>query len=415
MDYMNEKKRLILCKEMERGELTQEQEEILIAIMKDHIKETGEIEETRKYNFWQFFERAAKLGYRKLTIELLEVMSNEAVIASRKLRNVANYKHYEWKTMYDEFESNWLRSCREFERDYMHALEGAVKGNQIELVKELIEFDKNFTIKYKDVYYYSKGKHSEFGILEKSAWEMVKYAVENENLEMVKLLVNVSFMLDPIAIEKAMKRKTKVSAEIIKVIFEHDYPYCSENLFTAFSRAIVEDGDINVLKIWLKKIERFRGFHDKYKGYYMSFVIQGGNMEVFELLKEYGIDVNRPLNFVDVWNTLLEFDTYSHPDKDFDGGFGHLITLVVTYAISIGGNMMTILQELIKEGADVTVDNNYCIKRAVDNNYFRLTKILIEAGADVTVDDNYCLKIARKNGNKEIENLLIEAGAKIVS
>lgn len=412
MDYMNEKKRLILCKEMKRGELTQEQEETLIAIMKDHIKETGEIKETREYNFWEFFERAAELGYRKLTIELLEVMSSEAVIAIRKLRNEANYKHYEWRVVHKAYGSNWSRSCYEFERDYEHALEGAVKGNQIELVKELIEFDKNFTIKYKDDY--NKGKHVVFGNLEKFAWQMVKYAVENENLEMVKLLVNVSLMLDPIAIENAMERENEVSAKIIKVIFEHDYPSSSENLLINFSKAI-EYGDLNLVKIWLKKIERLRSFRDKYKDYYMKFVIQYGNIEVFELLKEYEIDVNRPLNLADVWNTLLEFETYRHPDKDFDGGYGHLITLAVVYAIFEGRDWIRILEKLIEEGADVTVDNNYCIKRAVDSDCFKITKILIEAGADVTVDNNYCLKMARKNGNEEIANLLIAAGTEIDS
>ena len=147
----------------------------------------------------------------------------------------------------------------------------------------------------------------------------------------------------------------------------------------------------------------------------MKFVIQYGNIEVFELLKEYEIDVNRPLNLADVWNTLLEFETYRYPDKDFDGGYGHLITLAVVYAIFEGRDWIRILEKLIEEGADVTVDNNYCIKRAVDSDCFKITKILIEAGADVTVDNNYCLKMARKNGNEEIANLLIAAGTEIDS
>ncbi len=117
----------------------------------------------------------------------------------------------------------------------------------------------------------------------------------------------------------------------------------------------------------------------------MKFVIQYGNIEVFELLKEYEIDVNRPLNLADVWNTLLEFETYRYPDKDFDGGYGHLITLAVVYAIFEGRDWIRILEKLIEEGADVTVDNNYC------------------------------LKMARKNGNEEIANLLIAAGTEIDS
>ena len=40
-----------------------------------------------------------------------------------------------------------------------------------------------------------------------------------------------------------------------------------------------------------------------------------------------------------------------------------------------------------------------------------MVKMLIKEGANVTINDNYNIKIARKKGYKEIEKMLINAGA----
>ncbi|MCI8345683.1 MAG: hypothetical protein HFJ42_07035 [Clostridia bacterium] len=394
---MNEKMRGILSKEMEKGELTQEHEETLIAIMKNYIKEID------NYDFCEFFRESAEWGYSKLTMELLEIISYEAVKANRKRINFAKYKYNEWKKMMEKFGTDWLEIIDDFEKNYNYAVEGAVKGNQIELVKELIEFDKNFTIKYRE-YFYKDGKLIRYGILKRCVYGRVKYAVENGNLEMVKLLLSVSGSIESLSIRCAIESKNENSAEMIKMLCEHNYKFVDVTWAIEF-RKVIKSGDLSFARMWLESVKKL---WDEYKDIYMRDAIQYGNVGVFELLREYGeIDVNRPLNYADVYKTLLEDEI-----KDFEEGYGHLIALAVRNAICHGRNRIPILEKLIEAGADVTVDNNYCIKKAVEDDYIRLTKILIEAGADVTVDNNYCLKIARKNGNEELANLLIVAGAK---
>ncbi|MBR1416390.1 MAG: ankyrin repeat domain-containing protein [Bacilli bacterium] len=67
---------------------------------------------------------------------------------------------------------------------------------------------------------------------------------------------------------------------------------------------------------------------------------------------------------------------------------------------------------LIKAGADVTADHNNAVRYAAWYDYPKIIKILIKAGANVTDEDNFAIKWAAKNDcSQETIDILIAAGA----
>ena len=72
-----------------------------------------------------------------------------------------------------------------------------------------------------------------------------------------------------------------------------------------------------------------------------------------------------------------------------------------------------IVELLIDNGADVTVNNNYPIRIASKKGYTKIVKLLIDAGADVTADNNYPIRVASEYGHTDVVKLLIDAGADV--
>jgi hypothetical protein len=62
---------------------------------------------------------------------------------------------------------------------------------------------------------------------------------------------------------------------------------------------------------------------------------------------------------------------------------------------------------------DLSVNNNYCIRRSCGNGYLRIVKLFMTRYRnmiDPCVDDNYCLRTACENGHLEIVEILLDDG-----
>ena len=69
----------------------------------------------------------------------------------------------------------------------------------------------------------------------------------------------------------------------------------------------------------------------------------------------------------------------------------------------------------IKNGADITANDNYAVQLASMNGWTETVKLLIDYGADITVDDNYRSTMASCFGHTETVQLLIDYGADITA
>ena len=76
------------------------------------------------------------------------------------------------------------------------------------------------------------------------------------------------------------------------------------------------------------------------------------------------------------------------------------------------GNL-PIVELLINHGANITVDNNYCLMTVVHFGYVEIFKLLINFGADIAAQNNRCIRIAIDNGYYEMVKVLIDLGADI--
>jgi uncharacterized protein YnzC (UPF0291/DUF896 family) len=76
---------------------------------------------------------------------------------------------------------------------------------------------------------------------------------------------------------------------------------------------------------------------------------------------------------------------------------------------------LEIVKLLIENGADVTAEDNYAIRRASQNGHLEVVKYLIDNGADVTAEDNYAIRTASQEGHLETVKYLIENGADVTA
>jgi len=79
------------------------------------------------------------------------------------------------------------------------------------------------------------------------------------------------------------------------------------------------------------------------------------------------------------------------------------------------GTLKEKLEFLVKEGADVHIENDWPIKRSVEKGDLELTQKLIDLGANVK-DSNVCVRLlfeAIEKRNKEMVNLLLKNGLRL--
>lgn len=76
---------------------------------------------------------------------------------------------------------------------------------------------------------------------------------------------------------------------------------------------------------------------------------------------------------------------------------------------------LEIVKYLHKNGADITADNNFAVRMAARNGYLEIVKYLHKNGADITAVDNYAVVWAARNGHLEVVKYLHEKGADITA
>jgi hypothetical protein len=72
-----------------------------------------------------------------------------------------------------------------------------------------------------------------------------------------------------------------------------------------------------------------------------------------------------------------------------------------------------VIEELIKEGADVNAGGVSALSLASLNGHLEVVKVLLENGADVDTNDGCALSWASENGHLEVVKLLLENGANV--
>ena len=74
---------------------------------------------------------------------------------------------------------------------------------------------------------------------------------------------------------------------------------------------------------------------------------------------------------------------------------------------------LSVLKELVAEGADIHVNNDEVLIWASYNGHLEIVKFLVESGADIHADRDASLKWASKEGHLEVVKFLVESGADI--
>ena len=72
-----------------------------------------------------------------------------------------------------------------------------------------------------------------------------------------------------------------------------------------------------------------------------------------------------------------------------------------------------IIKELIEQGADIHVDNDFAFRFASEFGHLETVKFLVEQGANIHANNDSALRTASLNGHLEIVKYLVEQGADI--
>ena len=74
---------------------------------------------------------------------------------------------------------------------------------------------------------------------------------------------------------------------------------------------------------------------------------------------------------------------------------------------------LQVIKELVKEGVDIHVDDDYALSWAARNGHLDVVKFLVEKGADIHADGDYALRLAAENGYLDVVKYLVENRANI--
>jgi len=76
-------------------------------------------------------------------------------------------------------------------------------------------------------------------------------------------------------------------------------------------------------------------------------------------------------------------------------------------------NDLESVKSLIKDGANVHVDEGYCIRNAAGNGHLEIVKYLISNGAKISSQGGYPIVCASRNGHLDVVKLLVKEGCVI--
>ncbi len=72
---------------------------------------------------------------------------------------------------------------------------------------------------------------------------------------------------------------------------------------------------------------------------------------------------------------------------------------------------LDVVKYLVSQGADCTDNENDAVSWASENDHLELVKYLVSQGADCTATNNYAIKLASEYGNREVVKYLVSQGA----
>jgi ankyrin repeat protein len=130
-------------------------------------------------------------------------------------------------------------------------------------------------------------------------------------------------------------------------------------------------------------------------------------------------------------NTLIKNGADIHVDDDYalrwSSKNGHIE--VVKFLIEKGANIhakndyalrcssgnghIEIVKFLIEKGANIHAKDDYAIRYSSENGHIEVVKLLVQNGANIHADDDYALRWSSENGHIEVVQFLIEKGANI--
>ncbi|MEK0338334.1 MAG: ankyrin repeat domain-containing protein [Nitrosopumilus sp.] len=74
---------------------------------------------------------------------------------------------------------------------------------------------------------------------------------------------------------------------------------------------------------------------------------------------------------------------------------------------------ISVVELLLKCGADVHADNDEALKWASFYSYLNIIKLLLKYGADIHANDDEALQVASRNGHYDVVKLLLDVGANV--
>ena len=70
---------------------------------------------------------------------------------------------------------------------------------------------------------------------------------------------------------------------------------------------------------------------------------------------------------------------------------------------------------MVSKGVDVTADDNWAVRWAIENGHLDAVKFMVSKGADVTANDNQAIRWASANGHLDVVKYLVSKGADVTS
>ncbi|BCS82602.1 putative ankyrin repeat protein [Cotonvirus japonicus] len=259
---------------------------------------------------------------------------------------------------------------------------------------------------------------------------MIYYAMERKYFNIVNYLIN-STNESP---EKLIPHNFNY-----KLILQYATEYHDINPLNFFSNTVFirncksgtnqsniflacKHGDIDFVKYFVSLVDC-----EKYWHYYISGLreaIRFGYNNILEyLISVYPnyytkLDVHGIINFiliVAIKNDNLEtikILLQSIPDKDYRIKYiNNYNGLALSYVCK--RNRIDIAKYLIDCGANISVNNNYCLKRAARKGHINMVKLLVDNGADIHARHEYALRWSARNNHLEIFEFLLQKGANI--
>ncbi|AGF85096.1 repeat protein [Moumouvirus goulette] len=128
--------------------------------------------------------------------------------------------------------------------------------------------------------------------------------------------------------------------------------------------------------------------------------------KILNLIIENGADVTVDNNFP--IRNCLNHDCYKKFLLLIKNGADPYVNNYYVLKKSIGS--LDIIQYYIELGVDINIDDGICLRRSIFDGHFKTIKFLLKNGADVTLLNNYDILLVIQSRNINILNILVDSG-----